>query len=333
MMDYGVFKGIVKEQFLSYMPPEFQTYKLDIYSVNKINKVMDALTLYGTENEASKASPTLYIENMYEHYLKNQNFDETMKQAASDLVSMYRALSAELGEISLNYAEEKIIMTLINTEQNREFLQQVPHREFEDLSIVYRHVLSIGKDGVHSIMINNHYADKIGMTEEQLHDAAVINTKRLFPPVVKSMSDMIRDIFRSEGVPEEAIDKMVDNEAEGKGMYVITNNHTFYGAASMLYEEELHKLAEKMGSDMYILPSSIQEVIAIPVSEGDPYKLAEMVEEVNMSTVDLEERLSNQVYHYDKDLRQLTLATETQNKRLDGIVAEAPLVYEAKQSR
>lgn len=333
MMDYEVFKGVVAEQFLSYMPPEFQTYKLDIKTENKINRVMDSLTLFGPENEAFKASPTLYIENMYADYVKNWDFAETMKQAASDMVSMYRAMSAELSKITLDYAGAKIIMTLINTEQNKEFLKQVPHREFEDLSIVYRHVLSIGKDGVHSIIINNHYADKIDMTEDQLHDAAVFNTKRLFPPVVKSMSDMIRDMFRSENVPEEAIDKMVDNEAEGRGMYVITNDHTFYGAATMLYEEELHKLAEKIGSDMYILPSSIQEVIAIPVSEGDPYKLAEMVEEVNMCAVDLEERLSNQVYHYDKDLRQLTLATETQNKRLDGIVAEPPLGYEAKQSR
>jgi len=31
-----------------------------------------------------------------------------------------------------------------------------------------------------------------------------------------------------------------------------------------------------------------------------------------------EERLSNQVYHYDKDLRKLTLATDTPNERLDG---------------
>ena len=36
-------------------------------------------------------------------------------------------------------------------------------------------------------------------------------------------------------------------------------------------------------------------------------------------------------YHYDKDLRKLTLATDTPNKRLDGIVAEPLLVYDAKE--
>lgn len=53
-----------------------------------------------------------------------------------------------------------------------------------------------------------------------------------------------------------------------------------------------------------------------------------------MSQVSLEERLSNQVYHYDKDARRLTLATDTPNKRLDGMVAEANLIYmDAGKSR
>jgi hypothetical protein len=50
-----------------------------------------------------------------------------------------------------------------------------------------------------------------------------------------------------------------------------------------------------------------------------------------MNCVRLEDRLSNQVYHYDKDLRKLTMATDTPNKRIDGMVAEQPLIYEAKK--
>ncbi len=60
--------------------------------------------------------------------------------------------------------------------------------------------------------------------------------------------------------------------------------------------------------------------------------LAQMVVEVNMQEVSLDERLSNQVYHYDKDLRKLTLATDTPNKRLDGIVAEPPLYMMRRKS-
>lgn len=73
--------------------------------------------------------------------------------------------------------------------------------------------------------------------------------------------------------------------------------------------------------------------IAVSAGIGDPYELAQMVAEINMGQVELADRLSNQVYHYDKDLRKLTMATDTPNKRLDGIVTEPVLIYETKQSR
>ena len=44
-----------------------------------------------------------------------------------------------------------------------------------------------------------------------------------------------------------------------------------------------------------------------------------MVYEINMDQVDINDRLSNQVYCYDKDLRTLRLATDTINKSLDDV--------------
>ena len=126
---------------------------------------------------------------------------------------------------------------------------------------------------------------------------------------------------------------MIGEMPADKSMWVISNDRGENGAVSMLYEDKLHTLATEMESDLYILPSSVYEVIAVSTSMGDPNELAEMVAEINMDQVALEERLSNQVYHYDKDLRKLSLATDTPNRRLDGIVAEPPMVYEAKQSR
>ena len=160
------------------------------------------------------------------------------------------------------------------------------------------------------------------MSEEQLFKCAAENTRRLFPPVVRSMNDIMREMFARDGMPQEIADMMIAEIPPEQTMWVISNEKGINGAASMLYENELHELAESLESDLYILPSSVHEVIAVS---------AQMVVEVNMQEVSLDERLSNQVYHYDKDLRKLTLATDTPNKRLDGIVAEPPLVYDAKE--
>ena len=126
---------------------------------------------------------------------------------------------------------------------------------------------------------------------------------------------------------------MAGEQEPERTMWVISNERGTCGAASMLYEDKLHRLAESVGTDLYILPSSVHEVIAVSAEMGGPEELARMVAEINMDQVELGERLSNQVYRYDKDLRKVTLATDTPNKRLDGIVAEPEPVHEAKQSR
>ena len=67
------------------------------------------------------------------------------------------------------------------------------------------------------------------------------------------------------------------------------------------------------------MPSSSHAVIAVSADFGSPDELAEMVYEINMDQVDINDRLSNQVYCYDKDLRTLRLATDTINKSLDDV--------------
>lgn len=222
---------------------------------------------------------------------------------------------------------------LINTEQNQELLKDIPNRPFRDLSIVYRYMVGMEEDGIQTALVTDKLAEHMGMSEQEIYEAATVNTYRFFTPVVKTMNDVIRDMFISDGMEPGLADMMVGEIPPENGMYVITNERGIHGAVSMLYEKELQKLAEQLDSDLYIMPSSVHEVIAVSSKMGDPYELAEMVAEINMTQVQLDERLSNQVYHYDKDLRKITLATDTPNKRLDGMVAEPSLIYEEKRSR
>lgn len=47
-------------------------------------------------------------------------------------------------------------------------------------------------------------------------------------------------------------------------MYVISNKEHYYGAVEMLFNENLDKVSEIFHDDLYILPSSTHEVIAVP---------------------------------------------------------------------
>lgn len=328
MMNYEIFKEVVKEKFMDYMPEKFRGMEIAVRPVDKINRTLDGLSFY---EDGRNVSPTIYVNDMYKRYQECEDLEETLMAACDYMAQAYENIPPVTVESIMENANEKVVFQLINTEQNQSFLEKLPHREFQDLSIMYKVVLKQDSEGIQSVNVTNELAKRLGMSEEQLFKCAAENTKRIFPPVVRSMNDVIRKMFERDGMPAEIAEMMISEIPPEQTMWIISNNKGIDGAVSMLYENELHELAERLETDLYIMPSSVHEVIAVSSDMGSPEELAQMVVEVNMQEVSLEERLSNQVYHYDKDLRKLTLATDTPNKRLDGIVAEPPLVYDAKE--
>ena len=330
MMKYEIFREVVADTFQNYLPEEYKNMEMKIVSVNKVNRMMDGINLIGNGEKA--VSPTIYINDMYDHYTLCNDLQEAIQSGADRMVEAFKKCP-EVPAIGFAEAKDNIVFQLVNTEQNREMLAEVPHREFQDLSIIYRWVVKVDAEGIQSTVVKNGLAEQFGVNEEQLFKLAAENTRRIFPPCIKSMNEVLLEMFEKDGMPRKIAEMMLGEMPADRMMYVISNDRGINGAISMLYEDKLHSLAMELENDLYILPSSVHEVIAVSVDMGEPYELAQMVSEINMDQVELEERLSNQVYHYDKDLRKVSLATDTPNKRLDGIVAEPPMVYEAKQSR
>lgn len=334
MMNYELFKEVVAEKFTEFLPEEYKDYRVDVHSLTKINKTKDAINLIPSGDEKYHASPTIYINDMFEQYQKTNDLQDVLQMAALKMEHAMKEAPDMVPNIDFNTAKDNLVFQLVNTEQNKEMLKDTPNRSFQDLSIIYRWVVKADIEGIHSTVVHNSLAEKLGLSEEQMFKLAVENTRRIFPPTVKSMNDVIRDIFMKDGMPAGIADMMIGEVPPEQSMWVISNDRGINGAISMLYEDKLHGLAENLGTDLYIMPSSIHEVIAVSASMGDPNELAHMVAEINMDQVALDERLSNQIYHYDKDLRKLSLATDTPNKRLDGVVAEPKLIYDSKnQSR
>ena len=116
---------------------------------------------------------------------------------------------------------------------------------------------------------------------------AVGNTERL--AVIGSMFE----VLDGGGVP---VDQW---EPDGEPMKVLTITGAVNGAGVLFCDAVLQKIRQKIG-DFYVLPSSVHEVIVVPVAYGiDRDELTEMVRAVNRDEVAPEDRLSDQVYLYD----------------------------------
>jgi hypothetical protein len=327
MMDFNMFQEVVKDNILNSLPSEYKEASVSVHAVPKVNRTLHALTVMLPDRNKA---PNIYLEEMYEHYQQNEDIQTTLAEVADAVVEATKEMSKVNPVLDADKIQDNVVLCLVNSKQNEELLKEVPNRSFQDLSVIYRWVVNMDRDGMQSMIITNDFAAARGFTEEELFQYAVENTKRICPPRVKSMQEVMADLAVEDGMPQELLESMgvFDEIPPEKNLWVITNEMGINGAASMLYEENLHKLAEQIGTDLYLLPSSIHETIAVSVEMGAPEYLAQMVHDVNMTAVTLDERLSNNVYHYDKDLRKLELATDVPEKGLDDVIAEPPMIYE-----
>lgn len=81
-------------------------------------------------------------------------------------------------------------------------------------------------------------------------------------------------------------------------MYVLTNENTHYGAGGICINNVIRRIMNTIQDDFYILPSSVHELIIVPVLSlsVSEYKLSKIVHDINCSIVDQNDRLSNHAY-------------------------------------
>lgn len=197
--------------------------------------------------------------------------------------------------------KENVIFCLVNTEQNHDLLLSVPNRQFNDLSVIYRWVVSVN-GSFQSKILTNEIAQNAGLTEEQLFEAAMLNTRRIMKPTIRNLFGCFT------GQAENLLEESDDGGVTPALMYIISNRFNIHGAASILDTEILDILGEELGS-FFILPSSIHEMLAVP-DNGlvNPNYLRQIVKEVNSTEVSAEEKLSDNVYYYDKRRKMVVLA-------------------------
>lgn len=331
MFNFEDFCDYVQMSIKDHLPVEQQDAKVTINNVMKNN----GLTLHGVvvHPEGQCVAPTIYLEGFFKQYEEGADLDSVMDKIAGT-ISEHLNTPEEFSDVAQMYSnydavKDKIVMAVVNTAKNRELLSQVPHTEREDLSLIYKVVVGTGADGIGSITIRNEHMEQWGVTVDEIHEMAMKNTKEILPVTVQTMTEVMREMFGSDGMTEEMAEMMFSDMPLNQQMFIISNKSKVNGAASMFYEDTLSELADKIGTSLYILPSSVHEVIAVSTDMGTPEALAGMVREVNGGQVAPEEQLSDHVYKFDAKAKIISLADTTMEQLK---VSESNVNYEATQA-
>lgn len=262
---------------------------------------MDATRLYSDLEQGKSYEDVLH----YAVDIVQRGFEEAPTIDISQLTN-YEAMKSTLS------------MQLIPIAGNEDMLAGIPHKEVEDLAIVYRFNVSMDEMGKGTILVKNDLLNRYGITAEQLHQDALISSPEIEAPSMKTLYEVTMELMGADfgDMMDELGAAMQDPNIPQ--VYVCTNESKVHGASVLMYPEFMDQAAEKIGGDFYVIPSSIHECLLYPANEVENYRdLEAMVREVNETQVAPKERLSDNVYHYDAKDKVFELAERYEERMAD----------------
>lgn len=277
-MTYSEFKTRMTEDVKKYMDGNHPGYEVSLEKVAKVNR--DFVEMIAISNKDTHEGPAIDVKELWDDAKRRGMSYEEMSREVMKRLDLTLKEVPEVVIDDLNDFKSRAILTLINTEKNQNMLSYVPHRAYYEFSIVHRIIVHEDEEATTSGIVTNEMLEKAGYTEEELYKFAYENTRK-----------------------DVNISKMF-------GMYVLTTKRGMYGAASILFPEMIKEIADHCGCDLYLIPSSTCEWMAVPVRtiSGGAAEVNKMIREANSLTVEEEEILGERCYYYDYKTGEIRVA-------------------------
>ena len=321
-MDYESFKKEVTEDIKEKLyEMGYGDVDIKINNIKKVNRDYEAMNVVP---EGGVMGVSFNLEEIFTKFEQSGDYDSVLKNTTSFVANgIDTAPKTDIDNL-LNYEEmkNKLSIEVISAEANKELLLNIPHGRIEDLAAVYRFVLKSESTGKASILISNEMMQKMEITHEQLKNDALYNAPIIRPAVIKGMNEVIKELMGKEAYELANVTGNVE-----ESVYVATVPDKDSGAGVLSYQNFMDQAAERVGGDFFILPSSIHEILIVKDDgEMKAELLRNMVQQINRTELMPEDKLSDNVYHYDSKEHIFELAEKfeaRQKEKMKGIEMKA----------
>lgn len=237
-------------------------------------------------------SPVFYIEHLYDEYSKGRDYDDLLDNIADTLDNMVPPQMDEVMDKLKNWKEGALIAAMPADSAKA---QKFSHAKIiGDIAAVPYIVVTQDENSFGSVSYDDSLCEHLNIDPDELLEAAIKNTGKQFS--VKTIRDVLYEMM-----PPSIRDTIPEPDDDEPTMLVISNDLRKFGAGSVFCNEAMDKVCEEypaLKNGCFILPSSIEEVIAVPFDIGDPGSLAGMVGGINGDVVEPQLVLSDNVYAY-----------------------------------
>ena len=301
---YNTFKDTVSKKLTELLGEG----NVEEYTKTKTNGVKEEGVLLKVEN--ATISPIVYfgdIERIYD--------DDDVELFVEKALDAYEEARKHTNtgvehlrdwDVVKNYIRPRII----NYRKNEERLMDIPHVRIMDLAVTFvipsENVMpeyENGRIGVTAFLMKCYEVD-----EAIMYKQAIENLER-DGYEFGSLGELLN-------IKEPEMEGDVKCASQNK-LHMLTCSDGVGGAVTLLSNKILSEACNKMDCErIYILPSSVNEILVLNTKEIDVESLQKLVRDVNEKCVLLEEYLSDCVYLYDSvsdELKNMGEANDEQN--------------------
>ena len=319
-MDFEQFKENVKND----LEARFRTngtgdVDISYGQITKPNETYEAITVRGEDDQVGV---NLNVTRMYEAMQEGDSYLDVFQKAAE---TIERGLE-QMPEFNItkfqNYEQMKdtLVMEVVSIEGNQELLSNVPHDKIEDMAVIYRFEVMGNEDGRGTVLVTNALLDQYGIDTDQLKADALSVAPDNKPAVIKSMTETMMEIMGEDMFGDLGLNIPDEDEK----MFVATVPDKIHGAGVIAYPDFMEQASEKLGGDFYILPSSLHEVLLVKDNcDMSLHELKQMVQEVNETQVSPEEKLTDNVYHYDSQDKVFEIGDKFELRQATRVMEES----------
>ncbi len=281
----------------SFLFAEGAEFKVEYDLRYKDGKVRSCFVL---RNEEINVSPTVYPDEGIDNL--------TDEQVAQHLIEIYKDTKVQSIDpdrfLNRDYIE-KYVLPRARREDEEQDIYEFAHFAFvKELNLLYTYYVPAFINGEEkgSITLTWDHIASIGLSLEDLRIRADFNAFHFMK--IDTLYSKIKSMLEGLDIMDELYTPVMDE------IYVLTTADGIFGAGLISSHTVLNHFRVLHG-DFVILPSSIHELLLIPVNSpgfiSDAESFETMVREVNSTEVSEEERLSDTPYFFrGKGLEYLT---------------------------
>lgn len=274
------------------------------FEVERICKPNDTY-LYGLRAKSNdNIAPVIYLDDYYYRYVEDEidlnviikRINHVIQEAMLDMPKdNVQSIIDTFG----NYEDvkEKLYVAVWDYERNKNWLKDKAYIKWVgELVIAARIHICMG-DEIGTVHVTTALLNTWNVSFETVLKDAKYNSFVRHNTTIIPMADMLNRLGVDVDLPDEP------------PVFVASNESNCYGASVICDTLTLKQFADEQNSDFYIIPSSIHELLLVPVNgDNEPEELKKMVREVNETAVKETEILSDDVFRFWRKDSVITLA-------------------------